>query len=231
MVEVATESSLLTQQTMELTGENSDATLNNLIVAGDTDVYNLGIAGTLTTGFITIDGIAGSISTVIEPLQLQAHVLAGNVEIFNRKIVMTSDGSIEIAGILRAKEVETETVRAEMAVLGRLTIATQSGEITDDGLQITEEATRSSVISDLSSTEGAEVFSPSIGRGRIVAGEVGVYVESTGVSEASNIFVTPVGSMGGQSVYVEEILEGIGFSVQIDRAVYKDIEFSWWVIN
>jgi uncharacterized coiled-coil protein SlyX len=224
---LATQSATLSQQTMELTGDNSDATLENLIVANKAQVYDLNIAGKLTTGFVEIDGIAGTISTVMQPLQLQTNPLAGNLEVFNRKIVMTTGGDIEIQGTLRAEKVEAKEVKAiegqvEKLLVGRLQIATESAQMPID---------TTSVEQPVAPSEEGSVNGPSIGKGVMKEGRRRVLVRTKAVTENSSVFVTATSSTGGQSLYVETIRPGLGFYAEVDEDLDQEVKFNWWVVN
>jgi hypothetical protein len=223
-ISLATESAVLSQQTLELTGENNQATLENLTVAGKAQVYDLNIAGKLTTGFIEIDGIAGSITTVMQPLQLQTNPLAGNIEAFDRKIVMTSNGDIEIQGTLRAEKVETKEIVAQSAVLGKVEIATESSKLqisSDKQNSITNDQT------DITST----ISQASLGKAVLKEGRRRVLVRTSALTENSSVFVTATSSTGGQSMYVEDIIPGRGFYAEVDEVVSEDLGFNWWVVN
>ncbi|PJC31426.1 hypothetical protein CO050_03275, partial [Candidatus Roizmanbacteria bacterium CG_4_9_14_0_2_um_filter_38_17] len=90
--------------------ELENLTINNeLNVLGASTFGDISITGNISAGLISIDGLNGSIQTLSGPLELQQNALA-NLEVFGGKITMTTDGSIEIKGTIKADEVETNGV-------------------------------------------------------------------------------------------------------------------------
>jgi hypothetical protein len=213
-----------------ITESNSQASLDTLIVTGDTILNNVGITGKITAGIIEIDGLAGTISTIVGPLQLQTNVLAGNIEAFNRAIVMSPEGNITITGTLTAdkviaNEIETQDLTATGAILGKLTIATDAAQL----------ATSSALVEtgyDLTLPEATEsaTFTPSIGSATFPAQQTLLLVENPTITEASKVFITPVGIVN-QVISVVEVIPGEGFVVGIPKPTSKPITFNWWIIN
>jgi hypothetical protein len=229
-LEIASLSATLQSQPLLLTETNSQGSLDALIVSGDTILNNVGITGTITAGVLEIDGLTGTISTIVGPLQLQTNALAGNIEAFNGAIVMTSKGDITINGTLTAEkvitqEIETNRLTATGAVLGKLTIATEAAQL----------ATNSAIAranDDLSLPEATSsaILIPSIGTAEFPADQTLLLVENTGVTAASKVFITPIGFVD-QVISVVDVLPGQGFVVGISRTSNKPITFNWWIIN
>jgi hypothetical protein len=230
-------SSQLSSHLYEITQLNLDANLNNLVVADKTVLNNVGITGELTAGIITVNGLEGSISTIIGPLKLQTGILAGNIEAFNGKIVMTAAGDIDIAGTMtafrvQAKELVAEETTTRELTLGKLTVATQAAD-----LALVEEAT-ASVSANLAggqstATDAAELkpnFDPSIGDAIFPAKTTKFTVKTTAVSKDSKIFITPLG-VTDRVISVIEIEPGVGFTVGLKYGSFSDIRFNWWIIN
>jgi hypothetical protein len=230
-LEIASLSASLNDQPLLITESNTQASLDTLIVTGDTILNNVGITGTITAGIIEVNGLEGTISTIIGPLQLQTNVLAGNIEAFNGAIVMSPQGNITINGTLTAEkvvaeEIETDSLTATGAVLGKLTIATNSADLASASAHVR-------AIHELplpnSATDAATLI-PSIGSATLPALQTLLLVENTGVTDASKVFITPIGFVD-QVISVVDVLPGQGFVVGIAKATSKPITFNWWIIN
>jgi excisionase family DNA binding protein len=247
-IRIASTSSALSAQALELTDNNTTATLERLIVSDTTTLHDVGITGTLTTGFIEIDGIEGSISTTIVPLQLQTNQLAGNVEVFNRKIVMTPDGSINLGGTLTAqkvvaKEVVTESTTTENLILGRINVATSSSDLLPTSVstsssqlatQTTDDqdgASQQNTTYDIQNTsENTVAFSPSIGTSILPDRRTKLFVRNNSITAQSKVFVTAT-SLTTSPLSVIEVKEGLGFTVATAEPSPSPVEFNWWIIN
>lgn len=188
----------------------SDSTSSaSLIVSGDTVLNNVGITGTLTAGFITVDGLSGTITTIAEPLRLQTNVLAGNLEVFNQQIVMTPEGNITITGTFTAQKVVTQE-----ALVGKLSIATDSADLAS--------------LPQTASASGS--FSPSIGSATLPANQTLLTINNPSVTAQSKIFITPT-TLTSQVLSVMQILPGEGFVIAIPSTSSEPITFNWWLIN
>jgi|GEM_PF-4931154 hypothetical protein len=71
---------------------------------------------------------------------------------------------------------------------------------------------------------------PVIGKAILEFGEKEIVIATTAVSENSQIFVTPKTTLR-QPLAVTEIKSGESFKVEVEEAVSKDIEFSWWIVD
>jgi hypothetical protein len=81
-----------------------DATFNSLTVTGDSNLYNLAVAGNLTAGVIAVDGEEGSIGTLAQPLKLQPLGIEG-IEMVGGKVNIDKDGNISLQeGIIEGNE-------------------------------------------------------------------------------------------------------------------------------
>ncbi len=81
-----------------------DVTLrNDLTVLGKTNLGDTSVIGTLSLGSTSIRD--GAINAVAKTLYLQNEFAAGNVDIFNGKIVMTTAGDVTVRGRIEADTV------------------------------------------------------------------------------------------------------------------------------
>ncbi|PIZ64754.1 hypothetical protein COY15_04350, partial [Candidatus Roizmanbacteria bacterium CG_4_10_14_0_2_um_filter_39_12] len=80
-----------------------------LSVLGASTLSNTTITGTLNVGLLSIEN--SSINVAGGILNLQDAYGSGNIEAFGGKIVMTTDGSVQIVGTLTADSVEAKSVK------------------------------------------------------------------------------------------------------------------------
>ncbi|KKP36848.1 MAG: hypothetical protein UR27_C0012G0005 [Candidatus Peregrinibacteria bacterium GW2011_GWA2_33_10] len=73
--------------------------------------------------------------------------------------------------------------------------------------------------------------SATIGEATMSAGVKTISIETTAVTDQSLIYVTPQSSTNNQVLYVKTKTPGIGFTVNIDTAISKDVKFNWWIVN
>lgn len=71
--------------------------LSELVVTGNTNLYDVGIVGTLTAGLMRFDGLSGAVNTLSEPLRLQSEKMA-DVEIMGGMVRIGTDGSVAVRG-------------------------------------------------------------------------------------------------------------------------------------
>ncbi|RMH14771.1 MAG: hypothetical protein D6698_12310, partial [Gammaproteobacteria bacterium] len=224
--------SLETQATQTLT-QNTASQLEALQVTKKAVLNDVGITGVLNAGFIEINGIESTISTTIEPLRLQSNTLAGNVDIFNGQILMTQQGNIDIAGTLTAqkviaKDIESQTVEAKTAVLGKIHVATSSAQLSLIASASATLRPERTVLSEASAS--AITIDPSIGQASLPPRRGRIFVKNTSVTQNSKIFITPT-TITDKILSVTDIIEGQGFTVATKNASSQKIEFNYWIIN
>ncbi|EKE00294.1 MAG: hypothetical protein ACD_22C00052G0002 [uncultured bacterium] len=73
--------------------------------------------------------------------------------------------------------------------------------------------------------------SKSVGNGTILKGQTQLVIDNTLIKAGSKVFVTATSSTGGQALIVKEKLDGVSFTVELDRPVAEDVAFDWWVVN
>ena len=76
-----------------------------------------------------------------------------------------------------------------------------------------------------------EAALPVTGEGVIRPGESEVLIFTSQASTGAKIFVTPVGSTGGQTLYVGEVVDGKYFTVKADKALRSPARFNWMIIK
>ncbi len=196
---------------------------HDLRLLGKAVLEDTTILGTLNVGFLQIDDIDTSINALAQDLKLQSLPLAGNIDAFNGKIVLTPQGDISIEGRITAKEVTAPKAGFGDLVAGKLTIATQSAV-----LAVTTEATGSS--QPQQPPAQPTVQAPSIGSATLPANQRSIYVQTSAVTKNSKIFITPAG-LTQVVLGVTLIDEGQGFWVETPVPATADLKFNWWIID
>ena len=97
--------------------------------------------------------------------------------------------------------------------------ATFSGSLTVGELRFDEIATDSATL-------GA-----SVGRALLTAGSQTMFIANPKVTPDTLIYLTPLSSTGGQSLYVAGKTPEVGFTVSLDTPLSTDVEFNWWIVN
>jgi hypothetical protein len=75
---------------------NAATVSGTLQVLGRTTLNDLGVTGNITAGILSIHGLEGEINTIGGPLKFQPLAIE-NIDFFNGKIVMDTDGNINLA--------------------------------------------------------------------------------------------------------------------------------------
>ena len=93
-------------------------------VLGKTTLSDVTVTGILSTGLLKIDGIANSINAIGTDLKLQDSALAENIDIFNGRVTMTTNGDIKTVGEITAKKYNVDTSDVAGASAGSTVIPT-----------------------------------------------------------------------------------------------------------
>ena len=101
----------------------------NLMVTGRSVFKDVGITGAIQTGLLTVDGLLGSINTLVGPLELQSEA-RGGVRFLSGKVTIDEKGNLVVAEKVTAKTIAAE----EFRVVG--TQSAGSGTIAVGQLQI-----------------------------------------------------------------------------------------------
>ncbi|MFC1722499.1 tail fiber domain-containing protein, partial [Patescibacteria group bacterium] len=130
---------------------------SDLIVLGETTLSDVNVTGNFTAGLVEIDALNSSIQTVgtacynpesgsvnsdlceVQTLYLQKN-LAGNVDLFNGKVIIEPTGDLTIDGTLYAEKVETlgYALNEESTLVGSSSIIAGETEVTIENASIEE---------------------------------------------------------------------------------------------
>ena len=223
---------------------------NSLSVLGNTTLGETSIAGSLLIdGSIRISETG--IETITEPLYINKSKLA-NVDIMAGALVITTSGDVvvssnlTVAGILGAstirpivgnltlslEQIASASGFGKLIVKGideKTVVFDEQGNITASG-SATFAKLNISGMDDATATVSA-TSSATIGEATMSAGVKTISIETTAVTDQSLIYVTPQSSTNNQVLYVKTKTPGIGFTVNIDTAISKDVKFNWWIVN
>ncbi|OGE79156.1 MAG: hypothetical protein A2751_05975 [Candidatus Doudnabacteria bacterium RIFCSPHIGHO2_01_FULL_46_14] len=70
-----------------------------------------------------------------------------------------------------------------------------------------------------------------VGRGRIVAGDSAITINTAAVTANSKVFVSFLNEIQGRSWYISEKTEGQHFTVKISANLVGDVDFDWWIVD
>ncbi len=74
-------------------------------------------------------------------------------------------------------------------------------------------------------------LTPTIGSGKILAGQTSTTVNARQVTSNSKIFVTPRAKIGTQALVVDSVNPGVSFIVSLDHPLSADLDFDWWLVE
>ena len=86
-------------------------------------------------------------------------------------------------------------------------------------------------ISNTPVASSSATLTPTIGSGKILAGQTSIVINTAQVTSTSKIFVTPRTKIGTQSLVVDSVTGGLGFSVSLDHFLADDVTFDWWIVE
>lgn len=248
--------SSLTAENIDLSGKSITAgalTLHDsLSVLGNTTLGETSIAGSLLVD-ASIRMSDTGIETITDTLYLNKSKLAG-VDIMNGALVINTSGDVMVSGNLTVggvlgastikPTVDNLTLSLEhmtaspSSAFGKLIVKGKEnntvafdelGNIIASG-SATVAKLNISGMDDTTATLSA-TSSATIGEATLTAGVTSIPIETAAVTEQSLIYVTPQSSTNNQVLYVKTKTPGIGFTVNIDTAIDKDVKFNWWIIN
>ena len=183
------------------------AKLGNLDIMGGTIVIN-------TLGDVVINGNLA----VIGNLSIGGHVQAG---------------TLNVAGVLGTNVIRPINGFGDL-IFDATGSARFAGDVIASGsgvfkkLVIASEAKQSLGIATGSASPRNDT---SAGLSILPAGEDSVTIPNTLVTDQSLIYMTPVSSTANQVLYIYNKEARTSFTVAVDQALPKDIEFNWWIIN
>jgi hypothetical protein len=252
--------SSLTAQNIDLTGKSITASTmtlhDSLSVLGNTTLGETSIAGSLLVDASIRISDTG-IETISEPLYLNKSKFA-NVDIMNGALVITTSGDVIVSGNLTVKGIlGASTIRPTVDNLtlslehttasassesgfGKLIVKgkeahtvefDEQGNIIASGSATVARLNITNMMDTLSTQSAVASSSATIGSTILGAGQTELTVFTNAVTDKSLIYVTPQSSTNNQVLYVTTKTPGIGFTVNIDAAINKDVKFNWWIVN
>ncbi len=194
-------SAFLAANSGSVLGASDSASLSDLIVSGDTNVYDLAVAGDISTGLLKIQGLAcdtdivsplagdtcaSDISTLGGPLVLQGQAQE-ELQIMAGKVVVDTSGNIHSTGEITVKKVNIDTSDTAAAAAGKSTLEAGKSEITIPTTAVSADSL-------------------------IQVTFRGNYAPAT-------------------RYWIESQKRGESFTLKLDQAVQKNTDFSWMIVN
>ncbi len=102
--------------------------LTELAVLGSANLYDVGVSGSINAGLVQVDGLAGSINTLSEPLKLQSDKMA-DVDILAGMVRISKEGIVSVDGTLVSNKYVVNTEDEATASAGEGTIPAGSDSI------------------------------------------------------------------------------------------------------
>ncbi len=248
---------LLANYESGIMNQGKNQILDSLLVSGPLIIGNEGITATSDTLYIeknktaNLDIIAGTlvVNTAGDVIISGNLAVSGNVAIggvLGVDTISPSNGQLTIdltryggtgteSGELvnRFGRFLIEREGREVASITASGSASFAGDVTASGSGIFRKLVISDPARSLLASQGETLqdASPSAGTATLTAGSREVTIPNTNVSVSSLIYVTPVTSTDNQVLYINKKEAGVNFTVAIDQALSRDIQFSWWIIN
>jgi hypothetical protein len=69
------------------------------------------------------------------------------------------------------------------------------------------------------------------GNSNLLTGQTEITILTSKVKSNSKIFVTSNSDLEGKSIYVSNKVEGVSFTVKLNQAISKDVNFDWFILN
>lgn len=107
---------------------SDDLVVSELAVLGKANLYDVGVSGSLNAGLVQVDGLAGSINTLSEPLKLQSDKMA-DVDILAGVVKISKEGVVSVDGTLVSNKYVVNTEDEETASAGEGVIPATSDSI------------------------------------------------------------------------------------------------------
>ncbi len=201
------------------------ATINaDLTVLGTTTLREAAITETLAIGAGELVINSNSINTLSDTLEIQP-LKQQPVSIMAGAVTFNTDGTVRFTeNVAFEKNVSVEGELVTSVIKGVNDVLNVSGSANFERIGV--EATAPEVVNN--TTVNA---SGSAGLVTLKAYQTQVRVNNDNVTEDSLIFITPVGSTGGQQVYLKNQVAGQHFTVEIENVVNQDIRFNFLIVN
>ena len=179
-------------------------------VLGETTLSNLTVTGDINAGLMKLD----TLNNVFE--------VAGP-SCYN-ELTNTTNGTLCTDQTMYLQK----SLAGNVDVLNGALLVEPNGNVTVKGILLAQKVETTDVTTENVTIKAA---SKSVGNGTILKGQTQLVIDNTLIKAGSKVFVTATSSTGGQALIVKEKLDGVSFTVELDRPVAEDVAFDWWVVN
>ncbi len=185
------------------------------------------------TGTGTLDLLAGALT-----LNREGGLVVTTDALFTQDV--TVQGQLSTTLIAPESKILGIQLASESGVLssesGKLAIKSGMTEVAS--IDASGSATFAKLTLSAPTTASGSATNASTGKAVLKQGQTDVIIYTTQVSSDSLIYITPTSSTNNQVLYVsgkqgqDETTTTVGgFTVTLDQALSKDVEFNWWIIN
>ena len=182
----------------------------DMSVLGETTLSNLTVTGDINAGLMKLD----TLNNVFE--------IAGP-SCYN-ELTNTTNGTLCTDQTMYLQK----SLAGNVDVLNGALLVEPNGNVTVKGTLLAQKVETTDVTTENVTIKAA---SKSVGNGTILKGQTQLVIDNTLIKAGSKVFVTATSSTGGQALIVKEKLDGVSFTVELDRPVAEDVAFDWWVVN
>jgi len=189
---------------------NALAVSTDLNVLGDTTLSNLTVTGDISAGLMKLD----TLNNVFEVAGPSCYnELTGTTN-----TTLCTDQTMYLQ----------KSLAGNVDVLNGALVVEPNGNVTVKGTLLAQKVETTDI-----STENVTIkaASKSVGSGTITSGQTQIVIDNTLIKTGSKVFVTATSSTNGQALIVKEKLDGVSFTVAVDRPVPGDVAFDWWIVN
>ncbi|MDH7475903.1 MAG: hypothetical protein QHH09_00325 [Microgenomates group bacterium] len=251
---IASDSALIDGNFLSLTAQN-------LLVSGNTNLYNLNVSGSFLAGSIFIDN--NKILSLASELKLSA---LSQINFFDEAVVIAKDGTITTKGALIAQGgiktnrlspiSSTDNLQVQLNSANKLQITNNNEEVASidsqgaarlSSLSLTKVATASSIIAATDNFNRNGIYAPAIettietaGVATIPEKESEIIIYNQNIKDNTLIYLTPIATLPNSSLSViskETCWEKLNqnckpyFKVAIDKKTNVPVNFNWLIIN
>jgi cytoskeletal protein CcmA (bactofilin family) len=193
---------------------------------------NLGLSASEDGGLLVTNDLNVLGEATFSDLRVTGDLFAGQIKLD------TLENSVQIAGFPCVKDgddgenvelCEAQTLYLQKNLAGNVDIFDGKIRLEPNGTVLVDGTVLAKKIETIS--YAIDESSQMVGNATLITGEIEITIENDKVEENSRIFVTPLSSTKGQSLYISDKKQGESFTVKIDNPVDHDIKFDWWILE
>ncbi|KKS06136.1 MAG: hypothetical protein UU59_C0035G0007 [candidate division WWE3 bacterium GW2011_GWE1_41_27] len=189
---------------------NALAVSTDLNVLGETTLSNLTVTGDISAGLMKID----TLNNVFEVAGPSCY----NELLGTSNTTLCTDQTLYLQ----------KSLAGNVDVLNGALLVEPNGNVTVKGTLLAQKVETTDVTTENVTIKAA---SKTVGSGTVVTGQTQAVIDNALIKTGSKVFITATSSTGGQALIVKEKLEGVSFTVALDKPIETDVAFDWWIVN